>query len=184
MKGIIFDVVAEIVISKHGEDAWDSILVAAGSDGVYTALGSYPDSDLMALVAASGDALNLTPDQTLVVLGQHAFGVFSQRYPELLTGIDSLRTCLSSLNTIIHPEVLKLYPSATPPDFELTDLPNGDLRLRYISRRHLCRLAEGLVLGAADHFGEDVVLLHESCRDRGDEQCTLKVNWTADGPDE
>ena len=36
-------------------------------------------------------------------------------------------------------------------------------------------LAEGLVLGVADHYGEAVVVDQPSCKQRGDSRCTIRI---------
>ena len=53
MKGIIFNVTEKAVTELLGEDAWDDLLDDAGLDGDYTALGTYADEDLLALVSAA-----------------------------------------------------------------------------------------------------------------------------------
>ena len=59
MKGIIFNLVEEVVTAAYGEDTWDSLLDEAGLDGSYTSLGSYPDEDLFQLVGAASKALGV-----------------------------------------------------------------------------------------------------------------------------
>lgn len=183
MKGIIFDVAAEVVRDTFGDDAWDDLLDAVGSDGAFTALGSYPDSDLVAIIEAASDHLRVPASDVTVMIGRSGYAILIGRYPGLVADLPDLRTCLASLNTIIHPEVLKLYPGANPPTFELH--PDGpDLLLHYISERGMCRLAEGLALGAADAFGEPVTVTHDSCRTRGDSSCILRLRWSdGDEPD-
>ena len=179
MKGIIFDVAAEVVREDYGEATWDQLLDAAGSDGVYTALGSYSDAELLALVHAAAQELGTSDEEAMVLVGRRGFPILAGRYPSLMTGIDDVTGCLSALNTIIHPEVLKLYPGATPPSFEVaTD--GDDLTLRYLSQRQMCRLAEGLALGSADWFDEPVSVTHDSCREAGDDSCVLRLRWAKD----
>ena len=57
MKGIVFNLLEDLVVRDHGEDAWDDLLEEAGSDGAYTSLGSYDDAELLALVGAASTAL-------------------------------------------------------------------------------------------------------------------------------
>ena len=38
MKGIVFNLLEEVVTEAYGADAWDSLLDAAGLDGAYTSL--------------------------------------------------------------------------------------------------------------------------------------------------
>jgi len=42
MKGIVFNLLEEVVTTHHGSDTWDLLLDTARLDGAYTSLGSYP----------------------------------------------------------------------------------------------------------------------------------------------
>ena len=53
MKGIIFNLLEDVVIHDHGQDTWDELLNATSLDGAYTSLGSYPDAHIQALVGAA-----------------------------------------------------------------------------------------------------------------------------------
>jgi hypothetical protein len=75
---------------------------------------------------------------------------------------------------MIHPQVLKLYPGASVPRFALRE--NGDdLEMDYVSVRNMCMLAEGLILGVAEHYGESVAVDQPSCKQRGDSRCTIRI---------
>ena len=52
MKGVVFNLLEEAVIQKHGEDVWDALLDSAGLDGSYTSLGNYADDEMSRLVLA------------------------------------------------------------------------------------------------------------------------------------
>ena len=63
VKGILFNLVEEIVVDQWGADTWDDLLAAAGVDGAYTSLGNYPDRELELLVDATSARLELAiPD--------------------------------------------------------------------------------------------------------------------------
>src|SRR4029450_10824779 len=53
MKGVVFNLLEEVVRRRHGEDTWDALLDQAGLAGSYTSLGSYPDEDMSKLVLAA-----------------------------------------------------------------------------------------------------------------------------------
>ena len=72
MKGVIFNLLEEVVVSAHGDQAWDDLLDAAGLDGVYTSLGSYDDTDMQQLVSAAGGALSMSDDEVLRWFGHQA----------------------------------------------------------------------------------------------------------------
>lgn len=175
MKGIIFNLLEEVVIRRHGEAAWDDFLDKTGLGGAYTSLGSYPDSELAALLAAVADALGLSAQDALRWFGQEAMPLLAERYPAFFAGHRTTLPFLLSVNDIIHPEVRKIHPGAQCPAFRFEHGPDGALRLGYQSSRRLCALAEGFIIGAARHFGETVTVEHLSCAAKGDSECLLSV---------
>jgi len=178
VKGIIFNLVEEVVRNRYGEDTWDQLLDAAGLDGAYTSLGSYPDEELFRLVAAASEALGVPPDAVVRTLGEAAIPLLADRYPFFFEPHTSTKSFLLTLNDIIHPEVRKLYPGADVPTFGFEEAPDVDLVLRYHSERKLCALAEGFVLGAAAQFAERAEIEQPACMLRGDEDCLLRCTFT------
>jgi len=174
MKGIIFNLFEEVVVSEHGDDAWEDMLERAGTDGVYTAVGSYPDGEFIALLQAMPNASGPSPDDLLRWFGAKAIPLLARRYPVFFEGHSSTKSFLLTLNDIIHPEVRKLYPDADVPVFDFdTPSTNGSLVVGYRSGRQLCELAEGFIQGAATHFAESVSIEQPQCMHRGDERCEL-----------
>jgi hypothetical protein len=105
--------------------------------------------------------------------------LLAARYPDFFVKYHNTRSFLLTLNDIIHPEVRKLYPGAVTPEFEF-DTRTGasdQLGMSYRSPRKLCALAEGFVVGAADHYGEDVAIDHQRCMHRGDDHCLLQLRF-------
>ena len=175
MKGIVFNVLEEVVTANYGESTWDDLLDAAGSNGVYTSLGSYPDDQMMSLVKAASDALGLSPNEVVRWFGRQAIPRFAERYPVFFTTYTSTRPFVLALNTIIHPEVRKLYTGAQCPHFDFKDADNGALLVGYQSPRKLCALAHGFIEGTADHYHEHVEVEHLKCMHHGDERCLMRM---------
>lgn len=175
MKGVIFNVLEEVVTRHHGAGTWEDLLDAAGVDGAYTSLGNYPDAEMEALVGAAAQALDLEADAVLRWFGTAAMPVLAARYPGFFTAHRSTDGFLQSLNTIIHPEVRKLYPGAACPHFGFGVEPDGRLRMVYRSPRRMCALAEGFIAGAAAHYGEQVEVVQDGCMHDGAEACTFHV---------
>ncbi|HEY3117749.1 MAG TPA: heme NO-binding domain-containing protein [Chloroflexota bacterium] len=178
MKGIVFTLLQEVVTKEHGERTWDSLLESAGLEGAYTAVGTYPDQELVALVAAAAAALQSPPDDVLRWFGRKALPLLAGQVPQVFQGHTSTQGFLLTLNEVIHPEVRKLFPGAYAPEFDFTLRDNG-LALGYTSARRLCSFAEGLILGAADYFGERAEVIHEQCMKRGDATCRLSCTFSA-----
>ena len=175
MKGIVFNLFERATADEHGEDVWDELLETADLHGAYTSLGSYPDAQLFDLVGVAADRFE-TPSQDVVRwLGRTSLPHLAEAYPGFFTPHRTTRAFLLTLNEIIHPEVRKLYPGAGVPDFAMSDLPGGGLRMGYGSPRRMCAFAEGLIEGAAAHFGEHVTITQPRCMRRGDETCDIDV---------
>jgi hypothetical protein len=175
VKGIIFNLVEEVVTNDHGPDAWDDILASAGVEGAYTAVGSYSDDELLAIVSAAAATTGLSEDDVMRHVGRHAIPQLAQRYPEFFSIHRGLRTFLPTLNSVIHPEVRKLYPGAQPPHFAITEDPEGGILMEYHSQRSMCHLAEGLVLGTADHYRQTVEVTQVRCTRDGAARCLLRI---------
>ncbi len=178
MKGVLMNVVEEAVSREWGEDMWDDLLSDADLEGAYTALGNYSDEELVELAEAASARLSVPVEDVVRILGRLSFAPLSNRYPAFAEAVGSLREFLPTVNDMIHPEVLKLYPGASVPRFALRD--DGEhMELDYESVRDMCVLAEGLVLGAADQFGESVTVYQSLCKHRGDARCTIRIEGAA-----
>lgn len=179
MKGIVFNLLEEIVAREHGEDTWDALLDAAGVEGTYTSLGNYRDEDLFALVAAASQALGLPADDVVRWYGRNALPLLADRYPGFFEPHRDARSFVLTLNEIIHPEVRKLYPGAETPYFTFDASQPARLVLDYRSSRRLCAFAEGLLIGAGDHFGQAVAVEQSECMNRGDDRCLIAIDFQA-----
>jgi predicted hydrocarbon binding protein len=177
VKGIVFNLLEEAVSNSFGDDAWDRLLDAAGLEGAYTSLGSYDDAEIAALVRAAAEALKIPEDTVLRWFGRRAMPMLAQRYPALFASHANARSFLLSLNSIIHPEVCKLYPGAQTPVFDFDTSVAGLLKIGYNSRRRLCALADGFMHGAATHFGERIELEQHECMHHGDARCVFHLRF-------
>jgi hypothetical protein len=176
VKGIVYNLLEECVSREYGEDTWDDLLGSAGVDGVYTSLGSYPDEDLFALVAAASNGLGEPADSIIRWFGRSAMPLLAGRYPRFFEPHADTRAFVLTLNGIIHPEVRKLYPGADVPVFSFDSSSDDVLVMGYQSNRKLCAFAEGLLEGAAVHYGEEITIEQPRCMLRGDERCVLEIS--------
>src|SRR5262245_21330283 len=177
MKGIVFNLLEEVVSSEHGEATWDALLESAGVVGAYSSLGNYPDEEIGRIVGAASQALNRSPQDVVRWFGRRAIPLLARGYPAFFAPHSRARDFLLTLNTIIHPEVRKLYPDAIVPEFVFETPAPDQMIVGYQSPRRLCALAEGFIEGAADHYRDTVTLEQTTCMLRGDERCTIQVTF-------
>jgi hypothetical protein len=134
----------------------------------------------MQLVGVASSKLDMPADDVVRWFGRTAFPKLADRYPGFFAGHDDATSFILTLNDVIHPEVRKLVPGAYAPTFEFESVDDATLSLEYESNRGLCSFAEGLVEGAAAHFGESVTIEQSECTKRGDAKCVLKLRFSDD----
>ena len=66
-----------------------------------------------------------------------------------------------------YSEVVKLYPDGQFPHFELSIVSPHVMTVVYRSSRHLGDLAEGLLQGVAEHFGEAISIHRQDLAEDG-----------------
>lgn len=176
MKGVVFNLLERAVSEEFGEDTWDTLLEDAGLSGAYTSLGNYSDEEIEALVLAASQRLQIEPAQVLQWFGQRAMPILKEYYPALFAGHASSKNFILSVNSIIHPEVRKLYAGAACPFFHFQEDADGAVTMRYQSSRQLFDLAHGFVVGAANLWNETVsVLRHPVSSPMAD---TMVIRWS------
>ena len=82
------------------------------------------------------------------------FRVFLNSYSQFFENVNSCFEFLGNIDTYIHVEVLKLYPDAELPNFEVLEQTDSSLIMQYESKRSMADLAYGLMEAAAEHFKE------------------------------
>ena len=176
MKGVIFNLLEDVVVTTHGSTAWENLSTRRASTASTPPLGSYDDDEMTALVGAAGRALSLSDDEVLRWFGHRAIPKMVERWPDYFTAHQRSVPFLRSLNSVIHPEVRKLYAGAYCPHFDFTSPPDGSLLIGYRSPRQLCGLAHGFILGVGDHYGEALTVRHLECMHDGDPRCLVEVS--------
>jgi hypothetical protein len=177
VKGVVFNLLEEVVVQNFGADVWDDLLDDAGVGGAYTSLGNYSDDEIVALVGAAATKLKMSNAEVLRWFGERAMPLLKQRYPALFEAHISSRTFVLSVNSIIHPEVRKLYSGADCPFFHFREAADGAVTMSYGSSRKMCELAHGFVKGAANLFCEEVDITHHSCMNHGADKCVMEMQW-------
>jgi hypothetical protein len=167
MKGIVFTELIEMIESRFSQDLADRIIDDCNlpSGGAYTAVGTYDHAELVALVRKLSE-LTATPVPDLIKeFGRYLFGRFLVLYPQFFGGEPDALSLLQGIESVIHFEVLKLYPDAQLPRFDVHRMDPDTLELIYHSDRHLEDLAEGLIEACVGHFGQPIAISRESVDD-------------------
>jgi hypothetical protein len=179
MKGIVFNLLEEVVVQQFNQNVWEDLLDKADAGGAYTSLGNYTHEEFVSLVTAASETLGKTPGDILRWFGQSAMPLLSLRFPSLFAQHQSSRDFVLSVNSIIHPEVRKLYAGASCPFFHFKASESGSMMMAYHSERKFCMLAQGFIEGAAGHYHDHVDVEHRECMHNGDQKCLIEIKWAA-----
>ncbi len=158
MKGMVFTEFLDMVEQTWSPDLADRLIDHAQSatGGAYTAVGTYDHRELVRMVQALAVESSVPVPELLRRFGQHLARTFAGRFPAFFKSQPSLFDFLSSIDAVIHVEVLKLYPDAELPSFRVEQRSDDVMTLTYRSSRHMAPLALGLIEGAGAHYGRRV----------------------------
>ena len=167
MKGMVFTELLEMVEDKFSPEVADQIIEQANlrSGGIYTSVGTYDHNEMIELVYCLSKETGIPPAELVQSFGTYLFGRFRIMFPSYFEGISSSFGFLQRIEDYIHVEVRKLYPEAELPSFACDTPEPGCLRLTYRSTRPFAALAEGLIRGCIDHYGEAVDIETEDLSD-------------------
>ncbi|MFT5464266.1 MAG: hypothetical protein ACI8QS_003160 [Planctomycetota bacterium] len=163
MKGVVFTEFLEMVEEAHGLVVVDRVIEGAAleSGGVYTSVGTYDHTELLALVTNLAAEVKVPIPDLVRAYGEHLFGVFKKGHPAFFEGVSSAFDFLSQVDNHIHVEVRKLYPGAELPTFTAEFPKAGTMELTYQSPRPLADFARGLIDGCVSEFGEEIDISRE-----------------------
>ncbi|WP_321372806.1 heme NO-binding domain-containing protein [uncultured Draconibacterium sp.] len=169
MKGLIFREFLEMVESEYGYETVDTIIQNSEipRDGVYTSVGTYPHAEMLALLTELSKLTKLSKPRLLFLFGQYVFNVFLRSYPVFFENKTNSFEILSEVEDTIHVEVLKLYPEAELPAFDVQEQSEKEMKMVYQSQRKMADFAEGLISGCAKHFNENITIERECIESDG-----------------
>jgi hypothetical protein len=100
---------------------------------------------------------------------------FARLFPAYYEESGDIFTFLLGIEEKIHEVVRATIPGAAPPRLHVHPLRDIGVLVSYTSERKLCPLLEGLVLGTAAHYGDEVVVEEIQCMRHSDPGCVFTV---------
>ena len=156
MKGIVFNMLNEMVEGVFGFEFWDEVITENDleSEGIYTSAGTYSDEEILQLVSTISEKKSIPIPDLLYQFGLFSFDYFKNNYEHFFKQ-DSSKKFLESVDPIIHVEVKKLYPSAFVPEFQYQYPDSKTMVMTYTSPRKLFDYAHGLIDATIKHFPQE-----------------------------
>ncbi len=158
MKGIVFTEFLEMVDAVFSPEVSEAIIAECdlASNGAYTAVGTYDDGEILALVTALSKHTNVPVPALVKAFGKHLFQTFVRVHPDYFEAVDNTFDFLESVDGHIHVEVRKLDRDATVPSLSCSRPEDATLVVDYRSERPLADLADGLIEASIEHFGDSI----------------------------
>lgn len=180
MYGMVNKSIEQMVVSAHGEAAWQEIKRRAGiTEEIFISNEGYSDDITYRLVGAASEFAGRPAEEILHAFGEHwVLHTAKQGYgPMMAAGGRTLRDFLVNLPHF-HDRVALIYPKLTPPQFEITDCQERSLRLHYFSHRSgLTAFMEGLLSGLGKMFETPVRVRLEAGKATGADHDIFLVQW-------
>jgi len=170
MKGIVFTEFIELVENRFGAEVADTIIETSAleSHGIWTSVGTYNAAEMVQLIGRLSEETGIAAMDLLCDFGRRLFQRLIETYPYVVNRAESAFELLEQVESHIHVEVRKLYPDAELPSFECHRLDDDQLIMTYKSPRCFGSLAEGLIRGCADYFGEGIHIKREALDQQGE----------------
>jgi len=183
MKGIVFTEFLDMATDTFSPEVVEQVLDMSDleSEGVYTAVGTYSPEEMTELVTNLAEVTGIPAHDLVMALGRHLFSQFTVKFPQFLDNHTSVMDFVPQVESYVHLEVRKLYPDAELPTFESVIIDPDTLELTYRSSRHLADLAQGLLEGCMEHFGEDFAIDRTTIPSDPDAEVFTMVRRQSDG---
>ncbi|MFT6369641.1 MAG: hypothetical protein ACJAUQ_000049 [Maribacter sp.] len=180
MKGIIFTEFLEMVESKFGLEAVDTIIESANlpSQGIYTSVGTYDFNEMVILVTELDAVTHIGFGELIYAFGLFLFTSLLKAHPEVIQSYTSPLSMLYAIEDCIHVHVQKLYSEAELPTFKILEKTDSSLTMIYSSSRVLYRLTHSLIEKTFEHFNKKATVSCEVLKEDGSE---VKFNIVQNG---
>lgn len=154
MKGIIFTEFVELVEMTFGYGVANALLEGCDlpSGGAYTTVGTYDHEEILSLVGRLQKLTGTPAPDLFEAYGKYLFPKLAEQMTAMSLKFDGALDLLCSLESIIHKEVLKLYPDAELPSFKIKKINAKEILMEYRSCRPFAHLAKGLIHGCGDYY--------------------------------
>ena len=158
MKGEVFLELFKMVDEVFSPEMTEHLIEDSelSTDGIYTAVGTYPHTDVLNLVVSLSKRTNTPVGELVYAFGKYLFNAFTVRYPHFFENQTDAFEFLKGVDEYIHVEVKKLYPEAKTPAIKVQQSDSKSLKLEYSSQCPFAELANGLLHGCIEYFQQDI----------------------------
>lgn len=151
MQGKLIGLVRDTLIRQYGEGMW----------------GALADRDPAAPESPS--------DSLACWLGQRTVPALADTYPSLFSRHGDLSSFVRGLGDDLPVAGEREAQDPVPLGFKTTTGPDGQIFMRIEALCSICAIVQGVIAGAAVHYGEMVSIKQIKSRRKGDNVCLLQI---------
>ncbi len=156
MDGKLLGLVRSTVIDQYGHELWESLARPCGAED--------------------------TPSDSLAAwLGRETVPTLSDTYPSLFDRHDNLASFIRGLGDDLPAVKSAEDHASVSVSLRHTTAPDGSILLRINAECSLCSLIQGVIAGAAIHYGEQALIGELKSPRRGDNACVLNIDIGGEG---
>lgn len=181
MKGLVFNEFLSMVDEGFSPGTRERLIQICDlpSAGSYANSGIY-DPGEMTILSTGLFALTGVPQEKFQgELGRRLFRRFVEAHPQFVDGMVSAAEFLPHVHEGAHEEASRLYPGAEPPTIVCERPSPGVIVMRYRSAAYLPAVADGMIRGCIEHFGDDMTVEHRTAA--GEPETVFTVRSAAAG---
>ncbi|MRX27259.1 heme NO-binding domain-containing protein [Kangiella sp. HZ709] len=164
MKGIVFNSFVSFIEENYGLDFLNYLEEKTGpeSEFAYTTIGNYSSSEIVNCLIVMSEESGRSVNDITINFGQYLFQSLAKAHNKFIEKYDNAIPCLYALENEIHKQVRKMYQNTSLPSFDVHLNDEGDeLSMLYLSKRPMADLAEGLIAGCIEHYGNSCKVVRE-----------------------
>jgi hypothetical protein len=177
MHGLMFVELKKFVVTQFGAGAWSDLIDKTGeAHRIYLPSRVYPDSEMLALVAAACTRSGKKRDDLLEAFGESIVPDLVRMYKAHINPKWGALDLIENTEATMHRVVRRVNRGAAPPELTVRRTASNGVVITYTSARKLCALARGIVRGIANHYQEPVTIDEPTCMLRGAEACSIAVH--------
>lgn len=181
MHGVVMKGLQTFVADTYGKQTWRELKAeATDRPSFYLPLREYPDEELLSLLEAAGDELEVSEDTLLEEFGIYLMGELMEMYYIYFDESWDALDVIEHVEEAIHESLRARKATFTPPKLRTKRIEQAAVAVEYRSERGLCALAKGLIKGVGVEYDDPLEITEHECMHTGDDRCVLVVRRQAD----
>lgn len=174
MHGMIMDMLKRFVVETYDEATWKQLQENAGlKNKTYFPVINYDDSETVQLVVTASEMTGIPVQTLLQVFGEYIAEDLIVMSKVLIRPEWKTLDLLENIEMIFHGLVRDVW-RVHPPVLDFVRTGENEITLNYASKRQMCSVAKGIVIGVGKYYGESIGVREGSCMLRGASSCQIQ----------